>query len=112
MLLIGFFDHSLLCVQYIVRSIKEDVAEQEGRPPVSLMLPIHTGSERTPSKEKQISTSLKTNDHAEPGEYFRMKVGRDARNSEIIALKTKGKRTIFLQLPADLNCSDVIERFS
>ena len=98
MLLTGFFDRSLLCVQYVVHSIKENVAEQEGRPPVCLLLPIHAGSERGPRKEKQISTSLKTNDYAEPGEYFRMKVGRDAGNSDLIALKTKGNRRIFLRL--------------
>lgn len=98
MLLTGFFDHSLLCAQYTVHSIKEDVAEQEKRPPVCLILPIHMGSERSPRKKKQISTSLKTNDHTEPGEYFRMKVGRDAVDSEIVAWKTKGNRMVLLQL--------------
>lgn len=101
MLLICFFDHSLLGVQYIVHSIKDHMTEQEGRPPVCLILPIHTGSESAARKEKQISTSLKTNDHTDPGEYFRMKAGRDSGNSEVVALKTKGKRRIFLQLPAD-----------
>lgn len=61
MLLIGFFPRSSLCVQYIVRSIKDDEVEREGRPPVC---PACTCWIRKTSQEGEADFYLlKTNDH-------------------------------------------------
>lgn len=109
MLLTGFFARSLLCVQYIGHSIKDDAVEQEGRPPLYL---AYKRWIRNTSQEREADFYLlMTTDHTKPRQYFRIKVGRHAGHTEIVVLKTKGKRKIFLPLCVDPNCSEVMERF-